>query len=468
MTRLYLAAGVAALAIAAPATAGPGGHGGGRQDAQAAPQRGGGGAVRAQRVQNVQAPRVQRQAFSAPRAQRQSFSAPRAQRQSFAAPRVQQQRFAAVQRPQRVDRTVTRPARADRQQARATRVQQAPTRVADRQQTRANRVQQVQANRAIPTRDRTAARQQVQANRTIAVQDRTAARQQLQGNNALAVQNRFASRNALATQRIDRTRAFAPVAMTVGTQSTRVLPVGQAVTYVGQPVAALGGAFALSAMPQAASYLYPDTSNYYYQYGDGYAYQIDRGSSLISALIPLLAGGYMPGQYLPSSYMNSYAPDYYGFNSFYPASTPYGCNRYMNGVVYQVDCLTGMVENVVPLYASGYGVGQMLPSSYDYYNVPYQYRDMYPASNNYRYAPGAIYQYDPSSSLITSVASLLSPGFAVGQQLPMGYSAYNVPYGYRQTYYDTPNALYRYNNGYIYQVDPATQLVSAIVASALI
>jgi hypothetical protein len=465
MTRLFLAAGVAALAIAAPATAGPGGHGGGGQRAQAAPQRGGGGgAARVQRAQTVQAPRVQRQALAAPRVQRQSF----------AAPRVQQQRLAAVQRPQRVDRTVTRPARADRvqmradrQQARATYVQRAPTRAADRQQARVNRVQQVQASRATATQDRMAARQQLQANRAIAVQDRTAARQQVQTSNSLAVQDRIASRNALATQRIDRARAFAPVAMTVGTQSTRVMPVGQAVTYVGQPVSALGGALALSAMPQAVSYLYPDTSNYYYQYGNGYAYQVDRGSSLIAALIPLLAGGYMPGQYLPTSYMNSYAPDYYGFNSFYPASTPYGCNRYMNGVVYQVDCLTGMVENVVPLYASGYGVGQMLPSSYDYYNVPYQYRDMYPASNNYWYAPGAIYQYDQSSSLITSVAALLSPGLTVGQQLPMGYDAYNVPYGYRQTYYDTPNAWYRYNNGYIYQVDPATQLVSAIVASAL-
>ena len=83
------------------------------------------------------------------------------------------------------------------------------------------------------------------------------------------------------------------------------------------------------------------------------------------------------------------------------------------------------------------------------------------------YAPGAIYQYDRGSSMITSVAALLSPGFTVGQQLPMGYSTYNVPYAYRSTYYDTPNAWYRYNNGYIYQVDPTTQLVSAIVASIL-
>ena len=35
-------------------------------------------------------------------------------------------------------------------------------------------------------------------------------------------------------------------------------------------------------------------------------------SNLIAALLPLLAGGYMPGSYLPSSYMSSYVPDYYG------------------------------------------------------------------------------------------------------------------------------------------------------------
>jgi hypothetical protein len=111
----------------------------------------------------------------------------------------------------------------------------------------------------------------------------------------------------------------------------------------------------------------------------------------------------------------------------------------------------------------------MLPSAYGYYNVPSQYRSLYYDTSDYGYwyAPGAIYQYDPSSSLITSVAALLSPGFSVGQALPVGYDVYNVPYAYRQTYYDTPDAWYRYNNGYIYQVDPVTQLVTAIVASLL-
>ncbi len=38
-----------------------------------------------------------------------------------------------------------------------------------------------------------------------------------------------------------------------------------------------------------------------------------------------------------------------------------------------------------------------------------------------------------------------------------GYNTYNVPYAYRDTYMDTPTAMYRYNNGYIYQVDPTNQ-----------
>jgi len=258
---------------------------------------------------------------------------------------------------------------------------------------------------------------------------------------------------------------------------TQILGPVQAMGYVGQPLSVVNGYVPLEALPASLGYLYPSTPNYYYEYGGGYMYQVDRGSNLIDALIPLLAGGYLPGTYLPTSYMNSYVPDYYGLNSFYPASygPNYGygydnlCNRYAYGTVYQVDCATGMVENVVPVYAGGYGVGQMLPSAYSYYNVPMQYRSLYypTADSSYWYAPGAIYQYDPQSSLITSVAALMAPGFSIGQPLPAGYDMYNVPMAYRATYYDTPNAWYRYNNGYIYQVDPTTQLVTAIVASLL-
>lgn len=257
-----------------------------------------------------------------------------------------------------------------------------------------------------------------------------------------------------------------------------VLPVTRVEGFIGQPISYVTSYAALSPLPVSLDYLYPATPAYYYRYGGGYLYQVDRTTSLIDALIPLLAGGYLPGQYLPAYYMNSYVPAYYGFSSFYPASYAYApsygyygnlCNRYGYGVIYQVDCYSGMVENVIPLYAGGYGVGQLLPSAYSYYNVPVQYRSIYYDTPDYGYwyAPGAIYQYDNRSSMITSVAALLSPGFTIGQPLPVGYDVYNVPYAYRATYYDTPSAWYRYNNGYIYQVDPATMLVTAAVASLL-
>ncbi len=251
----------------------------------------------------------------------------------------------------------------------------------------------------------------------------------------------------------------------------QVLPVTEVTQFVGQPISVVPAYVGLSPLPATLEYLYPATPDYYYQFGGGYLYQIDRTDSLIAALIPLLAGGFLPGQYLPPAYMASYAPAYYGYDAFYPADYGYGdlCNRYDYGVIYQVDCYSGMVENVIPTYAGGYGVGQLLPSAYATYNVPVQYRSTYynTADAGYWYAPGAIYQYDPRSSVITSVATLMAPGFSVGQPLPVGYDVYNVPFDYRATYYDTATAWYRYNNGYIYQVDPATQVVTAIVASLL-
>ena len=47
--------------------------------------------------------------------------------------------------------------------------------------------------------------------------------------------------------------------------------------------------------------------------------------------------------------------------------------------------------------------------------------------------------------------------------MPLGYDVYNVPYDYRDRYADGPNANYRYSDGYIYQVDPTTQLIAAAI-----
>ncbi len=222
-------------------------------------------------------------------------------------------------------------------------------------------------------------------------------------------------------------------------------------------------AFRNRLVPLALRDMYRDTDDYYYRLGDGgYLYQVDRRSNLIEALLPLLGGGLVTGQMFPSTFSNYYVPRQY--QAFYP-DTQDDYFRFANGYVYEVDRDTGMIESAIPLMAGGYGVGQMLPAGYSAYNVPYQYRGLYPDAGDYhyRYAPGAIYQVDPSTSLITSVASLLTGGLTVGQPLPMGYSAYNVPLAYRANYYDTPTAMYRYNDGYIYRVDPTTRLITAVI-----
>ena len=493
MTRLFLAAGVAALAISAPVGAKPDRERGG-QSAQT--ERGGKDrAARPQRQQRAERPqraekqqRVTQRAERPQRAERQQRVAQRAERPQRAERRVER-----AARPNRAERAQTRVA--DRQHNRANRAEQAQTRVADRQQQQ--RVNTRQADRRELRAERRDTRQDLRAQRIDNRIDRREIRNERFASNSnrggvgfgvggcppgLASKGCMPPGQAKNLDRMINADAFRTsrlATLASGARSRFVNPY-VASRYLGQPVSAVSQLAALSVLPQSVRYLYPDTDDYYYRYGGGYAYRVGRDNDLIDYILPLLAGGYMPGQYLPSSYMNSYVPDYYGLNSFYPASygsyggNGYGydydvCNRYYGGVVYQVECGNGLIQDVVPLYASGYGVGQLLPNSYGYYNVPSQYRSLYynSGNSNYWYAPGAIYQYDRSSSLITSVAALLTPGFGIGQQLPVGYGMYNVPMAYRSSYYDTPNDWYRYNNGGIYRVDPTTQLVTALVASIL-
>jgi len=239
------------------------------------------------------------------------------------------------------------------------------------------------------------------------------------------------------------------------------VPPGQAARFVGQPLIAATRFAALDPMPRSFNNLFWDNDDYYYRYGGGYVYRVDRDRDMISGLIPLF-GAALIGQPLGQNFINPYnQPSYY--SAFYPNS-PYDCHQYGYGYVYETDCMTGMVEDVIPTYAYGYGVGQIMPSSYSYYNVPYAYRSSFADNDDYyyRYAPGAIYQVDRSSALISSVAALLTGGLTVGQPLPMGYSAYNVPLAYRSSYYDTPDMLYRYDNGYIYGINPQTRVVSNV------
>jgi hypothetical protein len=478
MTRLILAAGVAAMAIATPLAAKPGGgHGGDKGSAQAAPQNNGNGGGGHKADRGDGGPKADR-GGGGERGHRggggqavvMGGGGGHGHGGGFAAPqqRVERQQVRGFERKQAraVERQQSRGF--ERKQARAVERQQ--VRGFERKQARAVERQQVRGFERKQARN--IERQQV---RGFEKQARNIERQQVRAlERQQAVVNQqfrgdvFKDKGAkFASKEFAQSLAATPYS-TLRFNDVQVVPVTQVQQFIGVPVAQVTSFTALTPLPATMQYFYPDTSDYYYRYGNGYLYQVDRSSSLIDALIPLLAGGFLPGQYLPASYMNSYVPAYYGFNSFYPDYNDV-CNRYYYGVVYQVDCDDGYVENVIPMYAGGYGVGQLLPSAYTYYNVPTQYRSLYYDTPDYGYwySPGAIYQYDQRSSMITSVASLLSPGFTVGQALPVGYNVYNVPYDYRATYYDTPDAWYRYNNGYIYQIDPVTQIVTAIVASLL-
>ncbi|MFD1787039.1 hypothetical protein ACFSC3_05585 [Sphingomonas floccifaciens] len=165
--------------------------------------------------------------------------------------------------------------------------------------------------------------------------------------------------------------------------------------------------------------------DYEWGYGDGYLYRYADGSdggglgglgglgsglggglgSLISAFIPLLGGGLFNGNSWPQQYKDYQVPDYY--------------DRF---------------------YGSGYD------GNYDY-----------------RYADDAIFAVNPGSNRIDSIAGLLTgDAWGVGQRMPVGYDLYNVPLQYRDRFADDADHMYRYSDGYVYDVDPSTQLVRAV------
>ncbi|AKM10775.1 hypothetical protein [Croceicoccus naphthovorans] len=126
---------------------------------------------------------------------------------------------------------------------------------------------------------------------------------------------------------------------------------------------------------------------------------------------------------------------------------------------------TGSILGYYPLLGGALAAGNVWPDWFAYEPVPTYYESFYGLGpRGYRYADNVLYRVDPETAAITSVAALLTgDSFTVGQPMPMGYDVYNVPYGYRDRYYDTPDAHYRYSDGYVYEIDPTTQLVAAAI-----
>jgi len=141
-----------------------------------------------------------------------------------------------------------------------------------------------------------------------------------------------------------------------------------------------------------------------------------------------------------------------------------------DGFIYRVDRENDFVSAILPLFGSGLTLGEPLPLGYDTYNLPVPYRDLYVDNDEwmYRYDDGAIYQVNSETRLIEGVVALLTGNpITVGSALPSGYDVYNLPFDYRDRYADDSDSLYRYSNGGIYQVDPTTMLVQSLVEMVL-
>jgi hypothetical protein len=161
---------------------------------------------------------------------------------------------------------------------------------------------------------------------------------------------------------------------------------------------------------------------------------------------------------------------YFGYPYYQPSW--WGFPRLSNGRYYYEDGFLlrlgdgGRISSYIPLLGGALSIGNRWPAYYEPVPLSPYYVDYYGLGpqGGYRYADQVIYRVDPETAAITSVAALLTGDeFAVGQRVPAGYDAYNVPYDYRESYYDRPGANYRYSDGYVYEVDPETMLVVSAI-----
>ena len=165
-----------------------------------------------------------------------------------------------------------------------------------------------------------------------------------------------------------------------------------------------------------------------------------------------------PGQ-VRSAFRGYDRPDFWGLR------LDDGRYRYDDGYLVRLNP-DGRIGGYIPLLGGALGIGHLWPTYYQPVALPTYYESYYGLGpyDSYRYADNVIYQVDPETAAITSIAALLTGDqFVVGQPMPLGYDVYNVPYAYRDQYYDRPDAYYRYSDGYVYQVDPETRLIAAAI-----
>lgn len=139
---------------------------------------------------------------------------------------------------------------------------------------------------------------------------------------------------------------------------------------------------------------------------------------------------------------------------------------YDRGYAYRIDPATSLVRSILPLFGGALFGGNNWPQGYTDYQVSPYYERYYGRGdyNGVRYGDGAIFSVNPETQMIGNVVGLLTgDNWSVGSRAPQGYDLYNVPYDYRDRYADNDERSYRYNDGYVYEIDPTTQLVRQII-----
>lgn len=174
------------------------------------------------------------------------------------------------------------------------------------------------------------------------------------------------------------------------------------------------------------------------------------------------ANGCLPPGQAKDRY-RSFEPRFFGLNG-----AENGRYFYQDGYLlqYRPDGLAGFL----PLLGGALGIGNIWPASYAPEPLPNYYSDFFQLGDQagYRFADNVIYRVNPETAAITSVAGLLTGNtFDIGSPMPRGYDVYNVPFDQREQYADSPEARYRYADGYVYKIDPVTALVTSAIALVL-
>ena len=154
------------------------------------------------------------------------------------------------------------------------------------------------------------------------------------------------------------------------------------------------------------------------------------------------------------------------YRSFDGGLFGFGGGRYFYDDGFLLSFNGDRLSGYIPLLGGALAIGNSWPDFYRPQPLPGYYESYFGLGdpNGYRFADNVIYRVEPESAAILGVAALLTgDDITIGQPMPRGYDVYNVPYAYRERYYDRPDARYRYSDGYVYEIDPETALVVAAI-----